>query len=103
MEHSISNFSALTTAVPPQTISPESMETAVVTSAIPVDNSFTSAEIFLIALEDNGQSGQMIGCNDSVVPVEIAIEPTHAPLTAALEQLLHPESEYYGLQCLLSI
>lgn len=60
------------------------------------DNQFTRTQIYLVALEDNGQSGQKIGCSDSLVPIEINIEPTNAPLTAALEQLLHPEAPYYG-------
>lgn len=52
--------------------------------------------LYFIALEDNGRSGKKIGCNDSVVPVEIQIVPTRAPLTAALEQLFAVHSQYYG-------
>jgi hypothetical protein len=40
------------------------------------DSLFTRANIYLIAIGDNGLSGKKIGCNDSVVPVEIEIEPT---------------------------
>jgi hypothetical protein len=50
----------------------------------------------LLALEDNGQSGEMIGCNDSVIPVVVDIEPTVAPLTAALNELLSLGEQYYG-------
>jgi len=57
---------------------------------------FTQANIYLIALEDNGQSGMMIGCNDSVIPVQIVFEPTAAPLTAALQSLLAINTEFYG-------
>lgn len=63
---------------------------------VPVDGLFTRTQIYLIALEDAGQTGQEIGCSDSVVPVEVEIEPTIAPLRAALEKLLAVDSEYYG-------
>jgi predicted small lipoprotein YifL len=56
---------------------------------------FESSQMFLIALEDAGESGEMIGCNDSAIPVEINFEPTEAPLTASLETLLSAE-EFYG-------
>jgi LysM repeat protein len=57
---------------------------------------FSRANIYLIALDDAGQSGLAVGCGDSVVPVEIEIEPTIAPMTAALEQLLAIDEEFYG-------
>jgi LysM repeat protein len=60
------------------------------------DNLFTRTNIYLIALEDMGQSGMEIGCGDSVVPVEVEIEPTIAPLTAALETLLNLDERFYG-------
>ncbi|MGC9348311.1 MAG: GerMN domain-containing protein [Anaerolineae bacterium] len=37
-----------------------------------------------------------MGCDDSVVPVEVVIEPTVAPLTAAINKLLAIDTEYYG-------
>ncbi len=49
---------------------------------------FTRTNIYLIAVGDEGQAGDEIGCGDSVVPVEVEIEPTLAPLTAALGRLL---------------
>lgn len=57
---------------------------------------FTSANIFLVALEDAGQTGMEIGCGDSLVPVEVTFAPTVAPLTAALEELFSINSEFYG-------
>jgi hypothetical protein len=59
-------------------------------------NLFTRTNIYLIALEDGGQSGMEIGCGDSVIPVEVSIEPTIAPLTAALETLFGIDDRYYG-------
>lgn len=57
---------------------------------------FTRTNIYLIAIEDNGQRGKAIGCNDSVVPVDVQIEPTVAPMRAAFEELLSLDSRNYG-------
>jgi hypothetical protein len=54
-------------------------------------------QIFLIALEDNGQSGKKIGCDDSVIPVPVSIPPTTGVLRAALEELLALEDVYHGV------
>lgn len=59
-------------------------------------NLFTRTNIYLVALEDGGQSGMEIGCGDSVIPVEVSIAPTIAPLTAAMETLLGINDRYYG-------
>ena len=56
-----------------------------------------TVQIFLIALEDNGQSGKKIGCDDSVVPVPVTIPPTLGVLRAALEELLSLPDIYYGV------
>jgi spore germination protein GerM len=55
-----------------------------------------SVQIFLIALEDNGLSGDKIGCDDSVVPVEAEVPYTQGVLRAALEELLSIQDQYYG-------
>ena len=53
--------------------------------------------IYLVAIGDNGASGEMIGCGDSLVAVEVAIEPTLAVLRAALTTLLNLSGEMtYG-------
>ena len=68
-----------------------------VTSApTPSGHLFTRTNIYLIAVGDDGQSGKETGCDDSVVPVEVAIEPTIAPLTAALNKLLSVKTREYG-------
>jgi hypothetical protein len=63
----------------------------------PEDDLFTQTDIYLIAVGDEGESGREIGCGDSVVPVEVEIEPTIAPLTAALKRLLSLGTREYGL------
>ncbi len=57
---------------------------------------FDRVNIYLIAEGDNGISGKKIGCNDSIVPVEVAIGPTTAPLTAGLEALFAIDTRTYG-------
>lgn len=57
---------------------------------------FTSTDIYLIALDDGGQSGEAVGCGDSVIPVEVTFEPTVAPLTAALEAMFAIDTRFYG-------
>lgn len=53
-------------------------------------------KIFMVALDDNGKSGKVIGCGDSVVPVNVIIPQTTAPLTAAIKELLKVKTQYYG-------
>lgn len=43
--------------------------------------------VFLVKLNDNGASGDRIGCLDSLVPVELAVAPYVDPARAALEAL----------------
>jgi hypothetical protein len=45
---------------------------------------------------DNGASGPMIGCGDSLIPVNIDVPYTQGVLRAALEHMLAQKSEYYG-------
>lgn len=57
---------------------------------------FTHVQIYLVALGDSGQSGQKIGCDDSLIAVEREITPTIAPLRASLNELLSLREQYYG-------
>jgi hypothetical protein len=89
----------VTLAIPSatNTISPP---TPVLPSATTVPASPTAAaqtvKIFLIALEDNGQSGTLVGCGDSAVPVTVTIPRTQGVLRAALEKLLSAKQQFYG-------
>ena len=53
-------------------------------------------QIFLIALEDNGQTGIQVGCGDSAVPVQVEVPSTQSVLKVALESLLSVKAQYYG-------
>jgi hypothetical protein len=74
--------------------------TPVLSTATQVRPSSTAVQqtvkIFLIALEDNGQSGILVGCGDSAVPVTVIIPRTQGVLKAALEKLLSIKEQYYG-------
>ncbi|MEZ4711778.1 MAG: LysM peptidoglycan-binding domain-containing protein [Caldilineaceae bacterium] len=72
---------------PPFTVTPRSDDGG---------NLFTRTNIYLVALEDAGRSGMEIGCGDSVVTVEVPIEPTVAPLTTALGALFDIDERFYG-------
>jgi len=52
-------------------------------------------KIYLIAVEDNGKSGEKLDTGDSVVPVERNIKETTAPLRVALEELLSLKEKDY--------
>ncbi|MFN2222305.1 MAG: GerMN domain-containing protein [Candidatus Promineifilaceae bacterium] len=68
-----------------------------------VDGLFRRTNIFLIAIGDNGQGGPLIGCQDSAVPVVVEIEPTVAPMTAAIQRLLAIDSQFYGQSGLYNV
>lgn len=52
--------------------------------------------IHMIALENDGEVGEKIGCGDSIVPVTISVPQTDEPIKAALNQLLSEKDEFYG-------
>lgn len=61
-------------------------------SATPSPTSTVQTNIYLVAVGDDGELGKKIGCNDSLVPVEMQIDSTADPLTAALRKLLSLEN-----------
>lgn len=87
------------TPTPPPTFTPTPAPTDTATppptfTLTPTDTLPSTANIYLIALNDNGVSGPPVGCGDSAIPVTIDIEPTAAPLTAALDALLALRAEF---------
>jgi hypothetical protein len=83
----------LPTATQVQQISPTSTVPAVPTSTTAAQQ---NVKIVLIALEDNGQSGTLVGCGDSAIPINVTIPPTQGVLKAALEKLLSAKQQFYG-------
>ncbi len=53
-------------------------------------------QIFLVAIGDNGASGKKFGCDDSLVAVDVVVNPTVAVLRTSLNELLAIKSDYYG-------
>ena len=53
-------------------------------------------QIFVIALEDAGKSGEEIGCGDSLIPITREIPQTQAVLQASLKELFSLKDQYYG-------
>ncbi len=94
--------SATATAVPSLTSmppAPTALPTTVPSPTTPpvptlAPQGATSVLIYLIAPEDNGKSGALIGCGDSAVPVPVPIEPTLGVLRAAYTELF----KLYGKQ-----
>jgi hypothetical protein len=80
-----------TVVVPTRTSLPQPTVTPV-----PTQPTEQNVKIFLIALEDNGRSGTLIGCGDSAVPVTVTIPKTQGVLRAALEKLLSAKQQFYG-------
>lgn len=66
------------------------------TESAPTASTEQTVKIFLIALEDNGQSGTLVGCGDSAIPVTVTIPKTQGVLRAALEKLLSAKKQFYG-------
>lgn len=110
IEHSPSgtlDLLATPTEIPisPATIVPTAVPSTTATLAIskpPVpqktitESTQNMVKIFLIAVNDNGQTGIPVGCGDSAVPVLVEIAPTQVVLKAALESLLSVKEQYYG-------
>lgn len=66
------------------------------TTAAPTAAAHQTVKIVLIELEGNGQSGPLVGCGDSAIPINVTIPRTHGVLRAALEKLLSAKQQFYG-------
>jgi len=62
----------------------------------PVNSVPQMVKLYMIAVDDNGQSGTKIGCGDSAIPVMVQIPATQGVLKAALEKLVSIKDQYYG-------
>jgi hypothetical protein len=80
----------LPTATTAQQVPPTS------TAPAPITATEQFVKIVLIALEDNGQSGTLVGCGDSAIPITVTIPRTQGVLRAALEKLFSAKQQFYG-------
>lgn len=53
-------------------------------------------KLFFIALGDNGKSGELVGCGDSIVEVKNQTQFTPTILAFSVEKLLSLKDQYYG-------
>lgn len=52
--------------------------------------------VYLVALEDNGSNGKLVGCGDSLVPVRRQISLTRNPIVSALNELFAIKEQHIG-------
>lgn len=82
------------TRLPTATSKPPVSPTRAPTASVPGKQFVT---IYLIALEDNGKSGPLVGCSDSAVPVQVELIPhTLGVLRASMQKLLAVKDRFYG-------
>ena len=60
-------------------------------------------KVFLIAMNDNGVSGKLVGCGDSAVAANVQIPYTTGVLRAALNKLLSIKDKNYGQSGLYNV
>jgi len=74
---------------------PEIVTQASIMTPTPISNT-QMLKIYLVAIGDNGISGKKIGCDDSLIAVDVGVQPTVAVLRAALTKLLEIKTSDYG-------
>jgi len=88
---------AAATATPAQ--SPSAVDPAVTGTDTPpaVDPPATlMVKMVLIAVDDQGKSGDPVGCGDSAVAAQVEIPYTQGVLKAAIQRLLALKDQFYG-------
>jgi hypothetical protein len=83
-----------TIVLPTATVAQQVLPT--LTAFAPTTATEQTVKIVLIALEDNGQSGILVGCGDSAIPITVTIPRTQGVLRAALEKLFSAKQQFYG-------
>ena len=63
---------------------------------VPTASGEQMVQIVLIELEGNGQSGPLVGCGDSAIPINVTIPRTQGVLRATLEKLFSARQQFYG-------
>jgi hypothetical protein len=99
LEHSPTAPVPTVAPVPTASPSPQPSPTLQIPTAAPGPTdppAATTIQIFLIAVNDNGQGGKPVGCGDSVIPVQVDVPATQGVLKAALETMLSVKAQYYG-------
>jgi len=93
----VPSSTATTGSAAPTATAKPAQPTPVPVTIQPTSAGVSEVNIYLIAVGDNGASGPLVGCGDSVVAVKRQLSaPTRAPLRAALQELLSIHDENYG-------
>ena len=94
------NPTATVVIASPTLVIPSATQVQQIPPTVAPPTSTTAAEQFvkivLIELEGNGQSGPLVGCGDSAIPINVTIPPTQGVLRAALEKLFSAKQQFYG-------
>lgn len=90
---SLSGDHTISDTINQQPVGPDPNPGEEVTSAAIVDQMVT---IYLVAVDDNGNSGEKIGCNDSLVPVKTSTSSNLAAPWNALSALLSLQETHFG-------
>lgn len=64
--------------------------------SITENNVTGSLTLYYIAVDDNGKSGEKIGCGDSAVAVKTADVTTDSVISSTFARLLSDHNQYYG-------
>jgi hypothetical protein len=89
----ISLSTIVATSTPPAA---QDSEQATVGESIAATKGPLRVKLYMVALEDNGKSGKLIGCGDSLVEVNRDIPRTGSPLTDTLNLMFSLKDQYYG-------
>jgi hypothetical protein len=81
---------------PPSPSQPPVVATATDTAPANDPPATLLVKIFLIAVEDQGKSGDPVGCGDSAVAAQVEIPYTQGVLKAAIERLMALKDQNYG-------
>ena len=91
-----------------QPASPVPTKTVAAVNTQVADNTFSTAtqvqnatgsvqvKLYFVVLNDNGKSGKLVGCGDSLVAVDRDIPHSASPLTDTLTALFAVKTQYYG-------
>lgn len=95
---SISPSPQIATSKPsqPVVLSPQPITSTPTPAANPASTMVNGVNVFFIAIDDNGRSGKLIGCGDSVIPVQVEIAPSGDPIKSALDKLFSYDQQAVG-------
>lgn len=81
--------------LPTTSISPSLPASPTPTNPVPASSHL---RLYLVAIDDQGKSGEKVGCGDSIIPVNLSPDNTSvsAPLRYVIDRLIADKQQYYG-------